>query len=117
MGHSRHHDVFGCFWSMRLLVLLISTQVLNADPGPALPSGQGASAALPGVQPTETPMGAPGLRLEIWGDGSVMEVSRNGSLTPFLDSQLLEVGQSYTLRAIPAPGSVFAGWGGDVRSA
>lgn len=101
------------------VLLLVSTHV----PGPALHGGQDASAALAGyppgsVQPTGSPMAAPGqLHLEIRGDGSVMEVLGNGILTPFLDSQLLEAGQSYSLRAIPGPGIVFAGWGGDLQSA
>jgi hypothetical protein len=87
---------------MQLLVLLISTHVLGSTPD----GGEDVSVA-PGGQ----------LSLEIWGDGSVMRVSGNGVLTPFLDSQDLELGQSYTLRAIPGPGIVFAGWSGDRQGA
>ena len=65
----------------------------------------------------QSPMAAEGfLRLEIWGDGIVMEVSRNGTVTPLLDGEPLKLGQSYTIRAISGPDFVFGGWSGGLQS-
>jgi len=36
--------------------------------------------------------------------------SGSGSITPFQDGQLLEVGQSYDMTAVPDPGYIFSSW-------
>ncbi len=35
-----------------------------------------------------------------------------GAVTPGLDGKLLEIGKSYSIRALPAPGQLFTGWPG-----
>jgi hypothetical protein len=47
----------------------------------------------------------------------VITRSGAGSVTPDLNGKLLTVGQTYILKALPAPGQVFAGWGGGITSA
>lgn len=37
-------------------------------------------------------------------------IDGNGSITPFQNGQLLEVGQVYEMTAVPEPGSVFSSW-------
>jgi hypothetical protein len=44
-------------------------------------------------------------------------IDGQGSVTPDLNGQSLQIGKSYTLTAKPALGHVFAGWSGDVESA
>jgi hypothetical protein len=46
-----------------------------------------------------------------------LAVQGNGSVTPDLNSQLLEIGASYTITARPAAGFVFSRWSGDVSGA
>jgi hypothetical protein len=56
----------------------------------------------PATSPLVTSLTAP-LNLQISGAGRV---------TPDLNGDLLEVGKTYKLKAIPAPGQVFSGWEG-----
>lgn len=57
------------------------------------------------------------LRVQVWGDGTVMDVSDRGVLSPYLmDGQPRKIGKNYTLKALAGPGYVFAGWTGDVES-
>jgi len=46
----------------------------------------------------------------------VVEINGNGMVNPNLDGQFLQLGKSYSMTAIPAIGSVFAGWSGDVET-
>jgi uncharacterized repeat protein (TIGR03803 family) len=46
----------------------------------------------------------------------VVEISGDGMVNPNLDGQFLQLGKSYSMTAIPAIGSVFAGWSGDVET-
>jgi uncharacterized repeat protein (TIGR02543 family) len=45
-----------------------------------------------------------------------LTINGNGSVTPNLNGQWLELGASYTLTAVPAAGFVFAGWSGGASS-
>jgi len=47
---------------------------------------------------------------------NVVTVQGLGSLQPDLSAQSLVVGQTYTVKAIPAPGQMFAGWTGSTNS-
>jgi hypothetical protein len=40
----------------------------------------------------------------------------NGTVTPDLNGQLLNVGQSYTIRAVPANGHAFSNWSGGISA-
>ena len=94
MDRSARQYFVGFFWPIHLFVLVLSAQAQEAA------------------------LGAQGqVHLEVWGDGSVLEVLAGGALAPFVDGQLRDLGQTCTLRAIPAPGIVFAGWSGDLQSA
>jgi uncharacterized repeat protein (TIGR03803 family) len=46
----------------------------------------------------------------------VVEINGDGMVNPNLDGQFLQLGKSYSMTAIPAIGSVFAGWSGDVET-
>jgi hypothetical protein len=46
----------------------------------------------------------------------VVEINGDGMVNPNLDGQFLQLGKSYSMTAIPAIGSVFAGWSGDVQT-
>jgi len=45
-----------------------------------------------------------------------LSTSGHGTVTPKLSAKALKVGSSYKLTAVPASGSAFAGWHGDVSS-
>ena len=105
-------------WPILLLALFLAMQTQNAVASPALPFPAPAPDASGNVRQTGSPLATTGfLRVLIWGDGIVMEVLPNGSLTPFVDGQPMELGRSYTLRALPGPDFLFAGWRGDLQSA
>jgi len=93
MNRSTRRHLPGFSWPIQLLALFLAMQAQNA-------------LATQGF-----------LRLLIWGDGTVMEVLPNGTHTPFVDGQPLELGRSYTLRAVPGPDFLFAGWSGDLEGA
>jgi uncharacterized repeat protein (TIGR03803 family) len=46
----------------------------------------------------------------------VVEINGNGTVNPNLDGQFLQLGKSYSMTAVPAVGSVFAGWSGGVQT-
>jgi uncharacterized repeat protein (TIGR03803 family) len=46
----------------------------------------------------------------------VVEINGNGMVNPNLDGQFLQLGKNYSMTAIPAIGSLFAGWSGDVET-
>jgi uncharacterized repeat protein (TIGR03803 family) len=46
----------------------------------------------------------------------VVEINGEGMVSPNLDGQFLQLGKSYSMTAVPAIGSVFAGWSGDVAT-
>ncbi|HTD67524.1 MAG TPA: Ig-like domain-containing protein, partial [Candidatus Limnocylindria bacterium] len=50
-------------------------------------------------------------------DRLTLAVQGNGSVAGAANGQLLEIGQSYTITAIPGDGSVFANWSGGAASA
>ena len=46
----------------------------------------------------------------------VVEINGDGIVNPNLDGQFLQLGKSYSMTAVPAIGSLFAGWSGDVET-
>lgn len=46
----------------------------------------------------------------------VVEINGEGTVHPNLDGQLLQLGKSYSMTAVPAAGWGFAGWSGDVET-
>jgi subtilisin family serine protease len=41
------------------------------------------------------------------------QINGSGSITPEPNGNLFEIGKTYSLKAVPAPGQVFAGWNGE----
>ena len=46
----------------------------------------------------------------------IVEINGEGTVRPNLDGQLLQLGKSYSMTAVPAAGWTFAGWSGDVET-
>jgi hypothetical protein len=49
-------------------------------------------------------------------DQLLLEKEGEGTISPDLNGQQLQVGKNYTVAAVPGPGQVFAGWSGSVTS-
>jgi len=61
---------------------------------------------------------APAQLLVVAPPANVLLVATNGdgAVTPVLNQQALVLGNTYGLTAMPAPGQIFAGWGGGITS-
>jgi hypothetical protein len=118
MNRSTRRHLPGFSRPIQWLALFLAMQAQNALASPALQFPAPAPDTSGKVRQTGSPLATPAfLRVLIWGDGIIMEVLANGTLTPFVDGQPMELGRSYTLRAVPGPDFLFAGWSGDLQSA
>jgi uncharacterized repeat protein (TIGR02543 family) len=80
-------------------------------------SAVAAASREPGALPPWTPPGsdagpnAPSAIQVVWAP-LVVQTNGWGKVSPHFDGKLLEIGRVYTVKAVPGPGQVFAGWNG-----